>query len=233
MPVAFLAFLLALLGFYNAALAKIGQELHIFANGDIQLLNAEIITKHATNLISVDIWGQKWTIPIEYSTAVESAAGTKIKLEELLIGHRLEIRGKPLANKTGWIDARLVRDLEIEAATATPPAQTAAILQAPVFVPSLPPPAVTQQPSQTMPTPGRKLTQYLQAGMHGGEVIILQEFLQKNGWGIPDDGPVTGYFGKVTQGAVMKFQVANGLPPEGVVGPKTRALINALLAKSS
>ena len=86
-----------------------------------------------------------------------------------------------------------------------------------------------RKPSPATPIPGRKLTQYLQVGMRGGEVIILQEFLQKNNWGIPDDGPVTGYFGKVTQGAVMKFQVANGLPPEGVVGPKTRALINALL----
>ncbi len=67
--------------------------------------------------------------------------------------------------------------------------------------------------------------------MRGGEVIILQEFLQKHDRGIPNDGPVTGFYGKVTVSAVKKFQAANGLAPEGEVGPKTRALINKLLSE--
>jgi peptidoglycan hydrolase-like protein with peptidoglycan-binding domain len=35
----------------------------------------------------------------------------------------------------------------------------------------------------------------------------------------------TGYYGDLTAGAVMKFQVDFGLEPDGIVGPKTRALL--------
>ncbi|KKU05846.1 MAG: hypothetical protein UX07_C0012G0004 [Parcubacteria group bacterium GW2011_GWA2_45_30] len=59
----------------------------------------------------------------------------------------------------------------------------------------------------------------------------MQEFLRKGGWGIFDDGPVTGFYGKVTEGAVKKIQTAHGLEPVGFVGVKTRALINELLQK--
>ncbi len=67
--------------------------------------------------------------------------------------------------------------------------------------------------------------------MRGREVTVLQEFLQKYDWGIPNDGPVTGFYGRVTLNAVKKFQTANSLSPEGEVGPKTRALINKLLSE--
>lgn len=78
---------------------------------------------------------------------------------------------------------------------------------------------------------GKRITQNLRLGMSGGEVAVLQEFLQKNNFGIPKDGPVTGFYGKVTADAVARFQEANGLEAVGEIGPLTRELINKLLNK--
>ncbi|MFY9461819.1 MAG: peptidoglycan-binding domain-containing protein [Candidatus Sungiibacteriota bacterium] len=48
---------------------------------------------------------------------------------------------------------------------------------------------------------------------------------------MPKDGPVTGFYGKLTADAVARFQKANGLEVVGDVGPLTRELINSLLDK--
>lgn len=70
------------------------------------------------------------------------------------------------------------------------------------------------------------------------EVKCLQEFLKQQGIAIYPEGWVTGYFGKATQKAVIRFQekyAAEILKPwglsqgNGVVGTKTRAKINQLL----
>lgn len=58
----------------------------------------------------------------------------------------------------------------------------------------------------------------------GGQVSSLQFFLQSQG--LLNSEP-TGYFGLLTQAAVMKFQAQNGIVPvSGFVGPITRAAIN-------
>lgn len=258
--VAPIAIALAMVGAEESSAAP-GQELHIYADGTAHFINAELVTQNALNVFTLNVWGQKWVVPIDRFAKVESAYGAPLELSEFALGHLLEVKGRPLANKTGWIDPTIVRNLSIK--TGTPP-PAAASIAAPLLPPPSPlaPPAAAPAPApappiavvpapvpeleaappkvsvpKTAPPPlsqaraSRRLTQYLQPGMRGGEVIILQEFLQKNGWGIPDNGPVTGYYGKVTVTAVKNFQQAKGLPPEGVVGPKTRAIINTLLEK--
>ena len=62
-------------------------------------------------------------------------------------------------------------------------------------------------------------------GTTGGEVSILQDFLQANEY--LNSNP-TGFFGLLTLRAVKKFQTASGIEPTGFVGPLTRAKIQLL-----
>ncbi len=57
-------------------------------------------------------------------------------------------------------------------------------------------------------------------GDRGSEVTALQRQLQRLGY---LKANATGYFGPLTRQAVMKFQQAKGLPPDGVVGGTTRS----------
>jgi peptidoglycan hydrolase-like protein with peptidoglycan-binding domain len=58
----------------------------------------------------------------------------------------------------------------------------------------------------------------------GEEVRQLQLVLKSGGYFNPEP---TGYFGSLTKAALIAFQSANGIEPAGVVGPKTRILLNA------
>lgn len=216
------------ISFSYAGAQDFPQELYISSIGQARLLGAEVTTKHALNLFAVRIWGQKWMIVTDYVTKFESAASLPINPEEILAGHKLEIKGRPMFDKVGYIEASLVRDLSIGEMPQVPPASLPAAAALSLPAPAPPTPSI----SRSEVTPPTVLTQTLDLDMRGKEVTILQEFLQKNGWGIPDDGPVTGYFGKVTQKALINFQKAQGLEPVGSLGPKTRDLINSLLGKS-
>lgn len=68
----------------------------------------------------------------------------------------------------------------------------------------------------------------LRKGSSGTEVKIVQETLKELGYFTYPKA--TGYFGKITVSAVKKFQKANGLDPDGVIGSRTR---KALLDKSN
>lgn len=199
----------------------VSPELYISSKGIADIRGAQVTAIHALNLISVGIWGQKWTVSMDYTTRFQSSDGTEIKPEQIARGHMLEIRAVPSKQQEGILEASVIRDLSIGTGNAA--STNTSLLDSICPVPALPPPAIISAPSFSL------LTRTMGLGAKGLDVKILQEFLQKKGIVIPNDGPVTGFFGKVTEEAVKKFQEANGLEAIGSVGAKTRALINSLL----
>lgn len=70
------------------------------------------------------------------------------------------------------------------------------------------------------------LSTNLAYGNSGAEVTKLQQVLIEKGY---LSGASTGFFGKLTQSAVKKFQADNQLPPTGYVGSMTRAKVVSLV----
>lgn len=62
----------------------------------------------------------------------------------------------------------------------------------------------------------------LQRGDRNSDVTTVQRRLQELGY---FNGPLTGYFGSMTQEAVIRFQQAYNIIPDGVVGSETRAAL--------
>jgi hypothetical protein len=69
-------------------------------------------------------------------------------------------------------------------------------------------------------------------GTENGSAAVRGLQLRLRGLGFPP-GPVDGLFGPLTEGAVQRFQVARGLPGDGIVGPDTRKPLLARPAGSS
>lgn len=83
-------------------------------------------------------------------------------------------------------------------------------------------PTTTQTQPQTVPLPAATL----KLGDHGNAVKQLQRALSSLGYTL---GTIDGVFGASTQSALIAFQTAHQLSPDGVLGPATRAaLLNAL-----
>jgi peptidoglycan hydrolase-like protein with peptidoglycan-binding domain len=70
----------------------------------------------------------------------------------------------------------------------------------------------------------------LKRGDEGASVKLLQENLTKIGI---YEGPVTGYFGSLTEEAVKKFQAQNGLTQDGIMGDRTQMLLVSKLANGT
>ena len=64
--------------------------------------------------------------------------------------------------------------------------------------------------------------QFITQGNRGAEVSAIQQSLQSLGF---FNATVTGYYGPITRDAVIRFQQANGLSADGVVGPNTLAAL--------
>lgn len=62
----------------------------------------------------------------------------------------------------------------------------------------------------------------LKLGDQGSDVTEVQQLLQQQGF---FSGPITGYFGSITRNAVLQFQQANGLNPDGIVGQDTQSIL--------
>ncbi|MGB7958180.1 MAG: peptidoglycan-binding protein [Minisyncoccia bacterium] len=117
-------------------------------------------------------------------------------------------------------------------ATAPLPAPVVASTSVPVVQPSSSP-VVTRQASQVisvevMPA---SITELLSYGLRDAQVAALQSVLAANGYLAPT--AATGFFGNLTLKAVQEFQceqaiVCTGADGWGIVGPKTRAALNAL-----
>ena len=69
-------------------------------------------------------------------------------------------------------------------------------------------------------------TKPLSIGSRGEEVSQLQRRLRALDYFFYPE--ITGYFGPITEKAVIDFQKANGIDPIGIVGPKTRAALNSV-----
>ncbi|MEB3356026.1 MAG: peptidoglycan-binding domain-containing protein [Synechococcales bacterium] len=68
----------------------------------------------------------------------------------------------------------------------------------------------------------------LRYGSQGSQVQQIQQELAIAGY---YSGPVTGYYGDLTQAAVRRFQQAQGLLVDGIVGPSTRAALQHQLSR--
>jgi Putative peptidoglycan binding domain len=108
----------------------------------------------------------------------------------------------------------------VVAPTTTATTQPAPTTTAPTTTPT-PTPTVTV----TVPQGGN-----LSEGDNGTEVENLQKALAQLGL---YDGKVDGDFGTGTKDAVIAFQNAHNLTPDGIVGEKTADAINQALASSS
>ena len=71
-----------------------------------------------------------------------------------------------------------------------------------------------------------QLNRTLQLGSSGEDVRKLQHALTQLGY---EPGPIDGVFGSQTKAALMTFQRDKGLIVDGIVGPKTAAVLNRAL----
>ncbi|MDB9313765.1 peptidoglycan-binding protein [Spirulina sp. CS-785/01] len=70
----------------------------------------------------------------------------------------------------------------------------------------------------------------MKRGQESPAIKQLQQELQAKGY---FNGPTTGYYGPLTEGAVKRFQQANNLQPDGIFGPNTESVLREVSPTST
>src|SRR3989338_1437798 len=108
----------ALLLALSVSAEEAGQEIRIYPTGEIYLIGAELVRKHANNFYTIRSWNLKWALPVDATDTkikIESAYGAPIGLAEILEGHLLEIRGiTKYQNFEHSIEPTLIKDLSVK-----------------------------------------------------------------------------------------------------------------------
>jgi hypothetical protein len=114
--------------------------------------------------------------------------------------------------------------------TRNPTPTVSSLVVPPITSPTATTPILT--PTTTAPS-SYAFTTNLSLGSKGIDVLLLQKYLNNNGFivasaGFGSPGNESSVFGPATKAAVMKFQQAKGIVPvSGIVGPITRSVINS------
>ncbi|KKS38774.1 MAG: hypothetical protein A3G49_04670 [Candidatus Sungbacteria bacterium RIFCSPLOWO2_12_FULL_41_11] len=205
------------------------EELHIDNDGNFRIELAPVSSTN-NNFLTISVWGTKWNVFMDEGSKVTGADELDLNYTNIKTGHLLNIEGK-YNTQFKYIDVKTVMDMSVGTPKPKPVAAIGLSMLSPQ--PVSPPPAASPPaslPEKTASVVEAKtvtsITKYLKLYMSGPEVKFLQEYLAKNGFLSPDNA--TGYFGRVTRGAVQAFQKSKGLESLGAVGPQTRAIINGL-----
>ncbi|MCT7968239.1 peptidoglycan-binding protein [Laspinema sp. D1] len=75
------------------------------------------------------------------------------------------------------------------------------------------------------PDPVTLAGETLRPGSQGSAVVALQENLRNLGYYV---GPITGYYGQLTEAAVMELQRDRGIHADGIAGSQTQSILVAL-----
>ncbi len=87
--------------------------------------------------------------------------------------------------------------------------------------------ATTTPPSRSV----RKLERQIRSGDTGLDVTLLQEVLATDPEVYPE-GRISGTYGPLTERAVRRFQEKQGIAVVGIVGPRTKELLNRYLQEA-
>lgn len=112
-------------------------------------------------------------------------------------------------------------------AEALEPTSEATATDEPTSMPDEPTPAPDESPTPTEPATEEAEAEQptvLEEGDEGEAVLALQQQLADLGYWI---GPADGHYGHLTEQAVLALQGWEGLTPDGVVGPRTRAALES------